>query len=66
MAQTNEPLGMPEALAGLLDELAPVREMLLGYRAQLEEDGHHSAVVDQLMVQLHAYVVGAMFGRGGR
>jgi hypothetical protein len=48
---------MAKAMAEILTIMGPVREAVVGYKRQLEMDGHSSGVVDELVVQFHRTIM---------
>jgi hypothetical protein len=49
------------AVAALFDALAPIREGLTGYRAQLVSAGFNEAMADAMCVQVHGAMVQKLF-----
>ena len=48
------------AVATVVDELAPLREAVAGYKTQLERDGHSPSAAEVMSVQLHQMLVMAI------
>lgn len=53
-----------ETLNGMLaigEQLAPIRELVVGYKSALEGDGIHSVSADRMAEHLHAELIRQVF-----
>lgn len=44
------------------ENMAPIRELVVGYKRQLEKDGIHSVSADRMAEQLHEQILKQAFG----